>query len=164
MEDLLRRCLVTLPPEHWETLIPELQLTVNTTYARSIGCAPYLVMFGADSPSTFASAMPDPTKVPVATYATAVRRQLETISKATAAAHAAYRKREARTIPPDPVTNQIQPGKLAMVTRPRTNKIITSNAGPFLVTKVQSPHIWLQSLTHGVDIKEHQKNVRPLHL
>ncbi len=50
VEDLLRRCLVTLPLEHWETLIPELQLTINTTYARSIGCPPYLVMFGADSP------------------------------------------------------------------------------------------------------------------
>ena len=136
IEDLLRRCLVTLPPEHWETLIPELQLTVNTTYARSIGCAPYLVMFGADSPSTFANSMPDPTRVPVTTYATAVRHQLQTISRATAAAHQAYRKREAKVLPPDPVTEAIKPGKLAMVTRPRTNKINTSNAGPFLVTRV----------------------------
>ncbi len=74
MEDLLRRCLVTLPLEHWETLIPELQLTINTTYARSIGCPPYLVMFGADSPQTFARSMPDPTRVSTTTYAAAVRR------------------------------------------------------------------------------------------
>ncbi len=80
--------------------------------------------------------MPDPTRVPVATYATAVRRQLQTISCATAAAHQAYRKREGKVLPPDPMTEAIKPGKLAMVMRPRSNKIITSNAGPFLVTRV----------------------------
>ncbi len=144
-----------MPAEHWDTLIPELQLTINTTYARSIGCAPYLLMFGTDSPATFAAAMPDPTRVPVATYAAAVRKQLTTISKAATAAHSAYRKREAKDIPPDALTAQLKPGKLAMVTRPRSNKIITSNAGPFLVTRTEVPHVWLQSLTHGVEIKEH---------
>ncbi len=121
-------------------------------------------MFGSDSPATFAATMPDPTRVPLATYAAAVRRQLHTITRATTAAHAAYRKREAKAIPPDEVTAKLQPGKLAIVICPRTNKIITSNAGPFLVAKVEAPHVWLQSLTHGVTIKEHQKNVRPLQL
>ena len=87
--------------------------------------------------------MPDPTRVPITTYATAVRKQLETITQATTAAHAAYHKREAKVIPPDTVTAQLKPGKLAMVTRPRSNKIITSNAGPFLVTKINLPHVWL---------------------
>ncbi len=121
-------------------------------------------MFGADSPQTFARAMPDPTRVSTTTYAAAVRKQLETISRATTAAHAAYRKREAKIIPPDKITEQLKPGKLAMVTRPRSNKIITSNAGPFLVTKISLPHVWLQSLTHSVELKENVKNVRPIHL
>jgi hypothetical protein len=51
-----------------------------------------------------------------------------------------------------------------MVTRPRTHKLYSRNAGPFLVTKVTPPHVFLQSLTHGTTLKEHVKNVRPLHI
>lgn len=50
VEELLRRCLVTLPHSAWASLIPELQLTINTTYACSIGCPPYLLMFGNSPP------------------------------------------------------------------------------------------------------------------
>lgn len=32
VEDLLRRCLVTLDAKHWATLLPDLQLTINCTY------------------------------------------------------------------------------------------------------------------------------------
>ena len=51
-----------------------------------------------------------------------------------------------------------------MVVRPRTHKLFTRNAGPFLVQGVKEPHVTLQSLTHGTTIKEHMKNVRPLQL
>ena len=61
-------------------------------------------MFGADSPATFAAPMPDPLRVSTATYAAAVQKQLKTISKAASAAHAAYRKREAKDIPTDAIT------------------------------------------------------------
>ena len=64
IEDLLRRCLVTLPHAAWPTLIPELQLTINTTYARSVGCAPYLIMFSA-TPPTHIHHLPDPTTTTV---------------------------------------------------------------------------------------------------
>ncbi len=51
-----------------------------------------------------------------------------------------------------------------MVTRPRTHKLFTRNAGPFIVTKMAPPHVYLQSLTSGAPLKEHVKNVHPLHL
>ncbi len=51
-----------------------------------------------------------------------------------------------------------------MVTRPRTHKLFTRNAGPFIVTKIAPPHVYLQSLTSGAPLKEHVKNVRPLHV
>jgi hypothetical protein len=51
-----------------------------------------------------------------------------------------------------------------MVCRPRTNKVFTTNAGPFLVLQVSPPWVKLQSITNGVTIKENVKNVRPLHL
>ena len=51
-----------------------------------------------------------------------------------------------------------------MVIRPRTNKILTANASPFLVTHAQPLHVWLSSLTHGVTLKENIKNVTPLNL
>ena len=162
VEDLLRRCLVTLPAEAWTILVPDVQLAVNTTYARSIGCPPYLVMFGTTPPHAAFSAPPDPTTTSLATYASALRRQLDTIQRATQAAHDAYRTRERRTIPEDPVTTALVPGRLAMVIRPAHNKLLTSNAGPFLFTRVEPPHVWLQSLTHGVTLKENVKNVRPL--
>jgi hypothetical protein len=50
-----------------------------------------------------------------------------------------------------------------MIIRPRTNKLLTANAGPFLVIEVKLPHIKLQSLTHsGVTLVENVKNVRPI--
>lgn len=50
IEDLLRRCLITLDARHLPRLVLDVQLAINTTYARSIGCPPYLVMFGAPAP------------------------------------------------------------------------------------------------------------------
>ena len=92
VETLLRRCLVTLPPSTWRHLIPDIQYAINTTYARSTGCPPYLIMFGTTPPHP--GQIPDPTTTTVATYAKALQRQLTTISKATTAAHDAYRRRE----------------------------------------------------------------------
>lgn len=80
---------MTLPHNHWHSLIPDIQLAINTTYARSIGCPPYLVMFGTTPPSP--KHVPDPTTTTVATYASAIKRQLSTIQRATQAAHDAYR-------------------------------------------------------------------------
>lgn len=51
-----------------------------------------------------------------------------------------------------------------MVTRPRTHKLFSRNAGPFIVTRVVTPHVHLQSLTSGACLKEHVRNVRPLHV
>jgi hypothetical protein len=51
-----------------------------------------------------------------------------------------------------------------MITRPRTHKLFTRNAGPYLVQQVHEPHVTLRSLTHDVTLKEHMKNVRPFHL
>ncbi len=61
IQDLTKRCLVTLPSSAYRTVLQEVQLAVNTTYARSIGCAPYLLMFGTSPPSDMTSAVPDPT-------------------------------------------------------------------------------------------------------
>ena len=49
-----------------------------------------------------------------------------------------------------------------MIARPRTHKLFTRNAGPFLVVRVQEPHVLLRSLTHGTTLKAHARNVRPL--
>ena len=162
IQTLLRRTLVSLPPTTWHHLVPDLQLIVNTTYARSVGCAPYLIMFGATPPSP--GTVPDPTATTVAQYATAVQRQVRTITRAARAAHAAYSRREHVPLPPDPVTDALQPGKLAILLRPGHNKLLTANSGPYLVLKNAPPHIHLQSLTHGVTLVEHAKNVRPLNL
>ncbi len=160
----MRRCLITLPPSTWPTLLPEVQLALNTTYARSIGCPPYLVMFGSTPPNSPYVDLPDPATSKLQQYTSALRRQLATIQAAARAAHTAYATRSAApsTHPPD--TLALTPGRLAMVTRPRTHKLFTRNAGPFIVTKVAPPHVYLQSLTSGAPLKEHIKNVRPLHV
>ena len=51
-----------------------------------------------------------------------------------------------------------------MLLRPSTSKLLTRNAGPFLVVCVALPHVWLRSLTHALELKENVKNVRPLRL
>ena len=72
VETLLKRCLVTLPHQYWQRLLPDIQLAINTTYARSVGCPPYLIMFGTTPPHP--SHIPDPTTTTVQTYARAVQR------------------------------------------------------------------------------------------
>jgi hypothetical protein len=52
-----------------------------------------------------------------------------------------------------------------MIIRPKHNKLLCANAGPFLVTLIKLPHVHLQSLTHsGLIMVENVKNVRPLHV
>lgn len=65
-------------------------------------------------------------------------------------------------LPVDPATAAITVGRLAMVCRPSNNKLLTRNAGPFLVTKIEHPHVTLHSLTSGVQFRENVKNVRVL--
>lgn len=72
LETLLRRCLVTVPSHTWDTLLPSLQYTVNTTFQRSIGCPPFLLMFGTTPPSCAPSLPPDPTPAHLQRYAQAV--------------------------------------------------------------------------------------------
>ena len=67
-------------------------------------------------------------------------------------------------LPRDPVTEALVPGSLAMLLRVSTSKLLTRNAGPFLVVCVALPHRWLRSLTHALQLKENVKNVRPLRL
>ena len=67
-------------------------------------------------------------------------------------------------LPRDPVTEALVPGSLAMLLRPSTSKLLTRNAGPFLVVRVTLPHVWLRSLMHALELKENIKNVRPLWL
>lgn len=160
----MRRCLVTLPPATWPDLLPEIQLAINTTHSKSIGCPPYLVMFGTTPPSKDLGSLPDPSTASLAAYTTALRRQLDTVQAAARAAHLAYQRRNQRptTLPTD--TRSLKPGQLALVARPRTHKLFTRNAGPFLVLAIQEPHVTLRSLTHDLTIKEHMKNVRPFAL
>ena len=77
VESLLRRCLVSTPHAAWEALVPDAQLAINTTSARSIGCPPYLIMFGTTPPTS--TSIPDPTTTTIATYARAIQRQITTI-------------------------------------------------------------------------------------
>ena len=122
-------------------------------------------MFGTSPPNHAHTALPDPTATPTAKYASAVKHQVELACKAASAAHHRYRQRSAVVIPPDRVTAQLAVGKLAMVIRPKSNKLLTTNAGPFLITSLSPPHVSLQSLTHStVVLKENVKNVRPLHI
>jgi transposase InsO family protein len=161
VQQLMRRTLVTLPPAAWPTLLPDVQFAINCTYAKSIGCPPYLVMFGTTPPAQAYASLPDPSTASLSSYTAALKRQLTTIQAAAHAAHHAYQRRTAAptTLPAD--TLALRPGQLAMVTRPRSHKLFTRNAGPFLVSRVETPHVYLQSLTHGTVIKEHCKNVRP---
>jgi hypothetical protein len=165
LQDLTKRCLVTLPSSAYGAILQEVQLTINTTYARSIGCAPYLLMFGTSPPSDMTSAVPDPTVSTAQQYAAAIHRQVQLAHKAATAAHKQYRQRSAVQLPPDPVTASLQVGQLAMIIRPKHNKLLCANAGPFLVTLIKLPHVHLQSLTHsGLIMIENVKNVRPLHV
>jgi transposase InsO family protein len=164
VQQLLRRCLVTLPPKAWPDLLPDVQLAINVTHSKSIGCPPYLVMFGTTPPAPQFGSLPDPSCSTLAQYTTALKRQLSTIQHAARAAHHAYQTRTTRptTLPAD--TRHLKPGQLALIARPRTHKLFTRNAGPFLVQHVQEPHVILRSLTHDVTLKEHMKNVRPFAL
>lgn len=121
-------------------------------------------MFGSTPPKPAFDHLPDPTQASLTQYTGALKRQLTTIQAAATATHARYRASAEKpsTLPED--TLSLTPGKLAMVVRPRTNKLFTRNAGPFIVTKVATPHVHLSSLTHGTQLREHVKNVRPLHL
>lgn len=74
IEELASRCLATMPSSAYQTVLRELQLTINTTYACSIGCAPYILMFGTTPPSATADTLPDPTQTPLDRYAGAVKR------------------------------------------------------------------------------------------
>lgn len=122
-------------------------------------------MFGTSPPSDMASVVPDPTVSTAQQYAAAVHRQVLLAHKAAMAAHKQYRQRSAVQIPPDPVTASLQVGQLAMIIRPKHNKLLCANAGPFLVTLIKLPHVHLQSLTHsGLIMIENVKNVRPLHV
>ena len=67
-------------------------------------------------------------------------------------------------LPRDPVTEALVLGSLAMLLHPSNSKLLTRNAGPFLVDCVALPHVWLRSLTHALELKENVKNVRPLRL
>ena len=52
-----------------------------------------------------------------------------------------------------------------MIIRPKHNKLLCANGGPFLVTAIKLPHVHLQSLTHsGLIMVENVKNVHPLHV
>lgn len=154
-----------MPSSAYQTVLRELQLTINTTYARSIGCAPYILMFGTTPPSATADTLPDPTQTPLDRYAGAVKRQVALAHKAAVAAHTKYRTRAATTLPEDKVTASLTVGKLAMIIRPRNNKLLTANAGPFLIVSIKLPHVHLQSLTHSVTtLVENVKNVRPLNI
>ena len=86
------------------------------------------------------------------------------MQKAALLAHSRYASRAATSIPPDAAADALQPGVLAMLLRPATSKLLPRNAGPFLVTRVQRPHVWLHSLTHALELKENIKNVRALRL
>ena len=141
VQALLRRTLITLPHTAWTRLIPDLQLIINTTYARSIGCSPYLIMFGATPPSP--GSIPDPSTTSISSYARAIQRQVRTISRAARAAHSAYSRRTNISLPPDPITTSLTPGRLAIIIRPRHNKLLTTNSGPYLVIKNEPPHIHL---------------------
>ena len=50
IEDLFHHCLVTLEAKHLPRLVLDVKLAINTTYACSVGCPPYLVMFGTPAP------------------------------------------------------------------------------------------------------------------
>ena len=43
---MLRHGLRGLPITGWANLLPELQLILNCTYHATLGCAPFLLMFG----------------------------------------------------------------------------------------------------------------------
>lgn len=132
--------MVTMPPNIWHLLLPDVQLAINTTYAKSIGCPPYMVMFGSTPPTAALDYVPS---LSPSQYTAALQRQLTNIQAAATATHAKYRASAEKpsTYPPD--TLALTPGRLAMVTRPRTHKLFTRNAGPFLVTKVEAPHVHL---------------------
>ena len=55
-------------------------------------------------------------------------------------------------LPRDPIIEALVPGSLAMLLRPSTSKLLTRNAGPFLVVRVALPHVWLRSLTHALEL------------
>jgi hypothetical protein len=53
-------------------------------------------------------------------------------------------------------------GKLAMVIRPRANKLLTRNSGPYLVVSIGEHTVTLQNLANGSIFVEHRSNVAPL--
>lgn len=91
VEDLIRRPMVTMPPDTWHYMLPDVQLAINTTYAKSIGCPPYLVMFGSTPPSQAFDHIPDPTVASLSQYTAALKRQLTVIQAAATSTHSKYR-------------------------------------------------------------------------
>jgi hypothetical protein len=82
-----------MPPATWPDLLQDIQLAINTTHSKSIGCPPYLVMFGTTPPTPHLGSLPDPSTSTLAHYTSALKRQLSTIQAAARAAHSAYQHR-----------------------------------------------------------------------
>lgn len=96
--------MTSLPAQSWPILLPEIQYTINTTFQRSVGCAPYLIMFGTTPPSQAPFLPEQPSKDQLQEYAKTVKSRVHAIQKATAVTHTHYRSKGSTPLGPDEVT------------------------------------------------------------
>ena len=57
---------------------------------------------------------------------------------------------------------ELSPGGLALLFRPRSNKLFVRSSGPYLILGTSGSTITLQNLATGITLEEHVSNVRPL--
>ena len=54
------------------------------------------------------------------------------------------------------------PGILALLFRPKSNKLFVRSTGPYLVLGVKGSTVILQSLAMGITMEEHKSNVKEM--
>ena len=81
------------------------------------------------------------------------------LDEAARKSHERYRA----SVPPVTATPPaLAPGGLALLFRPRSNKLFVRSSGPYLILSLAKSTVTLQNLATGITLEEHVSNVRPL--
>ena len=150
IQSLLRRLLLgnrALATEHVPRILPSVELALNTTTHRSHGCPPYLIMFGTMPCSVAPSGSPPPPVLAADSSPDAVKAfsrhlegRLRLLKEAARKTHEKYRASLPQT-GSQPSTLAL--GGLAVLFRPRGNKLLVASTGPYLVIALNGSEVTL---------------------
>ena len=148
VQSLLRRMLFGCPPAlraRLPQLLPSVQLALNTTTSRALGCPPYLLMFGCLPPSQ-AGSPPTPALAPessaseLASFTKNLEERVKLLQRVARKMHEDYRAKllQSGVSPP-----ALALGGLAVLYRPRASKLVVASSGPYLIIELKGSEVTL---------------------